>query len=212
MGFVNTLRLRQNGHCFADDTFKCIFLIENVIISIKISLKFVPKVQISNIPALVQIMAWCWPGANPLSRPMMVYLSDTYMHHSDSWVSTLSMRQNRCHFADTILKFIFLCENCILNQISLKFPTVQLTISHHYTCRTTKLLGGGGGGILVSLRPSIRPSVLPSVRPTSCVRSVAPTVLVGSISYLHILSSNFRRCVTCKISCKILKFEFLVNF
>ena len=52
------------------------------------------------------------------------------------------------------------------------------------------------GGILVSLRPSVRPSVCPA----SCVRSVAPTVLVGSISYLYILSSNFRRCVACKFS------------
>ena len=48
-----------------------------------------------------------------------------------------------------------------------------------------------------------------SVRPTSRVRSVSPTILVGSISYLHILSSNFRRCITCKASCKIAKFEFL---
>ena len=33
--------------------FKCIFLNENVLISIKISLKLVPKGQINNIPALV---------------------------------------------------------------------------------------------------------------------------------------------------------------
>ena len=38
-------------------------------------------------------------------------------------------------------------------------------------------------------------SVHPSVRPAFCVCSVAPTVLVGSISYLYILWSNFRRCV-----------------
>ena len=49
----NTLRLRQNGRHFPDDIFKCIFLNENVLISIKISLKFVPKGQINNITALV---------------------------------------------------------------------------------------------------------------------------------------------------------------
>ena len=38
----------------ADDIFKCIFLNENVWIPIKISLKFVPKGPISNIPAMVQ--------------------------------------------------------------------------------------------------------------------------------------------------------------
>ena len=42
---------------------------------------------------------------------------------------------------------------------------------------------------------SVRSSVRPSIRPASRVRSVAPTGLVGSISYLYILSSNFRRCV-----------------
>ena len=46
------------------------------------------------------------------------------------------------------------------------------------------------------------PSVRPSDRPASCVRSVAPTVLVGSISYLYILSSNFRRCVACNVFAK----------
>ena len=50
---VNTLRPRQNGRHFADDIFKCIFLNENAWISLKISLKCVPKVRIHNIPALV---------------------------------------------------------------------------------------------------------------------------------------------------------------
>ena len=39
----DTLRLRQNGHYFPDNVFKWIFLNENVWISIKISLHFVPK-------------------------------------------------------------------------------------------------------------------------------------------------------------------------
>ena len=61
--WVNTLRLRQNGCRFADNTFKCIFLNEDVRISIKISLKFVPKGPINNNPSLVQIMAWRGSGA-----------------------------------------------------------------------------------------------------------------------------------------------------
>ena len=40
---LNTLRPRQNGRHFPDDIFKCLFLNENVWISIKISLKFVPE-------------------------------------------------------------------------------------------------------------------------------------------------------------------------
>ena len=65
---------RQNGNHFPDDTFKYIFLNENIWISIKISLKFVPRGPINNIPALVQIMAWRWPGKKTLSEPMVVRL------------------------------------------------------------------------------------------------------------------------------------------
>ena len=71
---LNTLRPRQNGRQFTDDLFKCIFLNENVWISIEVSLKFVPEGLINNIPALVQIMAWRLPGDKPLSEPMMVSL------------------------------------------------------------------------------------------------------------------------------------------
>ena len=34
---------------------------------------FIPKVQIDNIEALVQIMAWRLPGNKPLSGPMIAY-------------------------------------------------------------------------------------------------------------------------------------------
>ena len=79
--WFNTLRQRQHGRHFTDDSFKCIFLNENVIISIKISMKFVPKGPINNIPALVQIMAWRRPGNKPLSEAMMVSLL-TYIYAS----------------------------------------------------------------------------------------------------------------------------------
>ena len=69
---VNTLRPKQNGHHFPDDIFRCIVLNENVWTSIKISLKFVPNSPIKNIPALVQIMAWCRPGDKPLSETIKV--------------------------------------------------------------------------------------------------------------------------------------------
>ena len=69
---INTLRPRQNSRLFADDSFKRIFLKENIRVSIIISLKFVPKGFINNIPALVLIMAWRRPGDKPLSEPMLV--------------------------------------------------------------------------------------------------------------------------------------------
>ena len=76
--WVNTLRPRENGRHFTDDIFKHIFFNENVWISIKFSLKFVPKGPINNIPALVQIMAWRRPGDKPLSEPMIL-ISMTYI-------------------------------------------------------------------------------------------------------------------------------------
>ena len=84
--WFNTLRPRQNDRHLADDIFKCIFLTENVWISIDISLKFVPKVQINNIPALVQIMAWCRPGNKLLSEPMMLSLLTHICVTRPQWV------------------------------------------------------------------------------------------------------------------------------
>ena len=69
---LNTLKPRQNGRHFAEDTFKCVFLDKNILISINISLKCVPKGPINNIPAQIPIIAWRRPGDKPLSEPMMV--------------------------------------------------------------------------------------------------------------------------------------------
>ena len=78
---------------------------------------------------------------------------------------------------------------------------------------STKLIGGVYWYHLVRLSvcPSVRPSVRLSVCPSVClsvcgqnrVRSVSSTILIGSISYLHILSSNLRRCVACNARFKI---------
>ena len=85
---INSLRPRRNGRYNADDIFKCIFLNENVWIPTKISLKFVPKDPINNIPALVQIMAWRRSGDKPLSEPMTVSLL-IYVRHSASMIYQL---------------------------------------------------------------------------------------------------------------------------
>ena len=85
----NTLRPRQNGHRFTDNTFKCIVLNENVIISIEISLKFALKGPMNNTSALVQIMAWCRPGDKPLPEPMMVSLLTHKCITQPRWVKAL---------------------------------------------------------------------------------------------------------------------------
>ena len=51
---VHQVNPNQNGHPFADATFKRTFF------------------SINNIPALVQTMAWRRPGDKPLSEPVMV--------------------------------------------------------------------------------------------------------------------------------------------
>ena len=60
---------------------------ENIRIPINISLKFVAKVPINNIPALVQIMAWRRPGDKPLSEPMMVSLLTHICVTRPQWVN-----------------------------------------------------------------------------------------------------------------------------
>ena len=91
-GLHNTLRPTQYGRRFADDTFKHIFLNENVRILIKISLKFVPKGTINNSQALVQIMAWCRSGDKPLSEPKMVSLVTHICVTRPQWVKWEQIR------------------------------------------------------------------------------------------------------------------------
>ena len=90
----NTLRPKQDGRHFADDIFKCIFLNESVCISLKISLKFIRKVRINNIPTLFQIMACRRPDDKPLSETIMVSLSTkmcvTWSQWGNTWDQTLS--------------------------------------------------------------------------------------------------------------------------
>ena len=121
----NTLRPRQNGRHFADDTFKRIFVNENIRISIKFSLKFVPKGPINNIPALVQIMAWRRPGDKPLSESVMVSLLTHICVAWPQWGNIISRQLQdilRPRQVPDILKCIFLNENIkILIKVSSKF-------------------------------------------------------------------------------------------
>ena len=84
---MNTLRPSQNGRHFTDDVFKCIFLNENVWILLKLSLKFVPKGPINNIPSRVQVMTWRRQGDKPISGPMMVSLLTHICVAQPQWVN-----------------------------------------------------------------------------------------------------------------------------
>ena len=106
---INTLRPRQNGRYFADDTFKCIFKNENVRISINISLKFVPKGLINNILSLVQIMAWRRLADKPLSEPIMVNLLTHICVARPQWVNTDQGEPVIIYFYVLLLVVLQLC-------------------------------------------------------------------------------------------------------
>ena len=82
-----SLGLNELTHWGRDNIFRCNFLNENVWIPVKISLKFVPKGPIKDIPALVQIMAWRRQGEKPLSKPMMVNLPTHICITRPQWVN-----------------------------------------------------------------------------------------------------------------------------
>ena len=77
---VNSLRPRQNGHHFADGFFKPIFLNENVRISFKISLKFVPLVQLT----IFMHWFWWWLGA---AQATSHYLNQWWLDYRRKYAS-----------------------------------------------------------------------------------------------------------------------------
>ena len=109
---INTLRLGRNGSHFPDILQMHFPFNENGWISITISLKFGPKGLINNIPAMVQIMAWCRSGDKPLSESMMVSLLThiTLPQWVNTWPNAVQT---------TFFQFIFMYVNCAL--ISIKF-------------------------------------------------------------------------------------------
>ena len=65
---------------------------EKFCISIKISLKSVPKDQIDNRAALVHVMVWRRTDDKLLSELMLTRFTDAYMRHYMGWVT----QQNGC--------------------------------------------------------------------------------------------------------------------
>ena len=107
---LNTVRPRQNGRHFADDSFKCISLNENVWIPLKISLTSALKGPINNIPSLVQVMAWRRPGDKPISEPMMVSLSTHTCVTRPQWVKECHWWDWRVHYLIYVAEQDMKCE------------------------------------------------------------------------------------------------------
>ena len=101
----------KNGRLFADDIFRCIsWMNEKFCISIKISLKFVSKGRIDNIPALVKIMVW----GRIVKHPKNVIFS-----HYNEWI-----RRGHVWYS------------CV--ETGLPFPSEQFDVCNHQLHRQNK--------------------------------------------------------------------------
>ena len=145
---VNTLRPRQNGRHFPDDIFKCIFLNENIWISLMISLKFVPKVRINNILALVQIMAWRWPGTKSLSELIMVKVLTHICITRPQLVNT----HRGLNKINEILKM--LVSNAFWQCLNFKFHSIEMCFEVQFVS-----IGSGYGLLLIQQEAIIWTSV-----------------------------------------------------
>ena len=99
-------------------------------------------------------------------KPIWFY--DVYVYHLSSF-----------HYIYSVNKYLG-------HSLIITYFHLIIVILVHYAPHSTKLKGG----ILVSPCPAVRLSI----RGHNSVRSVPSTILAGSISYLHTLSSNFRWC------------------
>ena len=101
---ANSLSPRRNRRHSTD----CIrhFLEWNVLVSINISLKFIPEDPINNIPALVQIMAWRQPGNTPLSEPKMIILLTHICVTWPQWVKENVSLSFTCIFHSNFIEFV----------------------------------------------------------------------------------------------------------
>ena len=135
---INSLRPIQNSRCFNDDIFKCIFL--NVWILIHISLNFVPKVPVNNIPALVQIMGWRRLGDKPLSEPMMVRLPTLICVTRSQWLKL------GLHFMEVSLKVddMYICAHTKPHSTASPQPSHKYILVNQYLSRTFRKLTYGG--------------------------------------------------------------------
>ena len=137
---INSSTPWQSGRHFADDIFRCIFLNEKFCILIKISLKFVSKVPIDNISALVKIIrrrAIIWTNADPIHCRIYAALegSELSVHVYTVLLSLFHFhiliisrpRENGRHFAD-IFKCIYSLKNDGMNSYS-NFTTFVHNVS-----------------------------------------------------------------------------------
>ena len=150
-----TLGPRPNGRHFADEIFECTFVNENVWIPIKISLKFVPKGLINNIPALVQIMAWRRAGDKPLSEPMMVSLPTHICVTRPQWDMVVHVHGNVHNLLCITMNINFWWEQSVHDIFFYKRLHQKYVIYHNY-----EFLGNTHRFIFNNVSPPLRTIVI----------------------------------------------------
>ena len=114
------------------DVFLCIFLKDNFCSLINISLKFVPKGPIDSKSSLVQVMAWCRMGGKPLPEV-------TVTQFTEASLDLIELTHWGRDEIDTILQTTFSNAFSWMKMFEFRlkfhwnlFPSVQLTITHHW--------------------------------------------------------------------------------
>ena len=69
----------QNGRYLADIILKCIFLSENIWMSVKISLMIVCECPTDNEATLVWVLAWCRICDKPLYQQILNWFTEVHM-------------------------------------------------------------------------------------------------------------------------------------
>ena len=108
-------------------------------------------------------------------------------------------------FAQAMACFLIALTHCTWTNVELSPKVVSRLFL--YPLQLSWKWVGGWGGIVVSPCPSVRHSFCRSVCGQNRVRFASSTILAGSISYLHILSSNL-----CFSQVKNLKFWQIFKF
>ena len=100
---INILRPRQNSRHFADEIFKCIFLLENILTWINVLLNFVPKGLVDSIVTLIQIMTCRQLGDKPLSETKMVNLLTHICVTRPHWLKVVGLWHSGWENGDLML-------------------------------------------------------------------------------------------------------------
>ena len=114
---------------FFSNEYACLLL--------RISLRLIHKIQINNIPTLVQIISWCRLGDNPFSEPMMVNLLTCICITRPQWVDETCFSQARqlCVLLPLVL---FSGLNDLLQNMGIYNPAYSLNYLLIYIERTLK--------------------------------------------------------------------------